>query len=136
MDAAEVTTLLLVDAQGILQLGVNVVEAAGLDAGGGGDGVAVHGVALPDDAAAVLGALYGADVLGEEVAHAVGAVASDEGDLAGLAVWVEGAQQGEEVVDWCRGADLDADGVGDAAEELDVRVVDLPGAVADPDEVR
>lgn len=124
------------DAQRLLQLAVDVVEASRLDARGGGEGVAVHGVALPDDAAAVLGVLDGADVLREEVADLGGAVARDEGDLAGLARGVEGAEEGEEVRRRGAGADLDANGVGDAAEELDVGMVDLARAVADPDEVR
>lgn len=132
----QVTALLLVDAQRLLQLAVDVVEASRLDARGGGEGVAVHGVALPDDAAAVLGVLDGADVLREEVADLGGAVARDEGDFAGLARGVEGAEEGEQVRGRGAGADLDADGVGDAAEELDVGVVDLARAVADPDEVR
>lgn len=136
VDAAEVAPLLVVDAQGLLELRVDVVEAAGLDAGVGGEGVAVHGVALPDHGAAVLGVLDGADVLGQEVADAGGAVAGYEGDLTRLAGRVEGAEEGEDVGGWGRGADFYADGVGDAAEELDVGVVDLARAVADPEEVR
>lgn len=135
VDAAEVAALLLVDAERLLELAVDVVEAAGLDARWGGEGVAVHGVALPDDAAAVLGVLDGADVRGEQVGDLAGAVAGDEGDLAGLAGGVEGAQQSEEVLGGRGRADLDADRVGDAAEELDVGVVELARAVADPDEV-
>lgn len=136
VDAAEVASLLLVDAQRLLELAVDVVEAAGLYARGGGEGVAVHGVALPDDAAAVLGVLDGADVRGEEGGDFAGAVAGDEGDFAGLAGGVEGAEQGEEVLRWSSRADLDADWVGDAAEELDVGVVELARAITDPDEVR
>lgn len=135
VDAAEVAALLLVDAQRLLELAVDVVEAAGLYARGRGEGVAVHGVALPDDAAAVLGVLDGADVRGEQGGDFAGAVAGDEGDFAGLAGGVEGAEQGEEVLGGRGRADLDADGVGDAAEELDVGVVELARAVADPDEV-
>lgn len=132
---AEVAALLLVDAQRLLELAVDVVEATGLDAGRGGQGVAVHGVALPDDASAVLRVLDGADVLGEQLGDLSGAVAGDEGDLAGLAGRVEGAEQGEDVFGWRGGPDLDADGVCDAAEELDVGVVELAGAVTDPDKV-
>lgn len=96
----------------------------------------MHGVTLPDDCARVLGVLDGADVLGEEVADLAGAVAGDEGDFARFPVRVEGAEEVEDVGERGRGPDLDADGVGDAAEELDVGVVDLAGAVADPEEVR
>ena len=110
VDAAEVAPLLVVDAQGLLELGVDVVEAAGLDAGVGGEGVAVHGVALPDHGAAVLGVLDGADVLGQEVADAGGAVAGYEGDLARLAGGVEGAEEGEDVGGRGRGADFYAEG--------------------------
>lgn len=134
--AAQVAALLLVDGEGLLQLAEDVVEAARLDAAADGARVAVHGVALPDDGAAVLAALDGANVRGEELAHLGGAVARDEGHLADLAGRVNGAQQLEQVRDGRRGADLDADGVGDAAEELDVRVVNLARAVADPDEMR
>ena len=135
VDAAKVAPLLLVDLERLLQLREDVVEAARLDARARRARVAVHGVALPDDAALVLAALDGADVVGQELAHLVGAVARDERDLAHLAARVQGAEQLQQVRDGRGGPDLDADGVGDAAEELDVGVVDLAGAVADPDEV-
>lgn len=133
--AAQVAALLLVDAQRLLELLVNVVEATSLDAGARRQGVAVHGVALPDDAAAVLGVLDGADVPGQELGNLASAVAGDEGNLASLALRVEGAQQGQEIVGGRRGPDLDADGVGNASEELDVGMVELPCAVADPQEM-
>lgn len=136
MDTAQVAALFFMDAQGLLQLVVNVVEAAGLDASLGRQGVSVHGVALPDDAAAVLGVLDGADVLGQQVSDLGGAVAGDQCDFARLALRVQGAQQVEQVGHGRGGADFDANGVGDAAEELDVRVVQLASAVADPEEMR
>lgn len=134
--AAKIAALLLVDAQALLQLLVNVVEATSLDARIGRQGVAVHRVALPDDAAVVLGVLDGADMLGQQVGDLAGAVARNQGDLARLALWVERAQERKQVVDGRRGADLDANGVGNAAEELDVGVVKLACTVADPEEMR
>ncbi|KAI6756615.1 hypothetical protein HG530_011213 [Fusarium avenaceum] len=89
----------------LLKLTVDVAETTCLDASGCGQGVAVHGVALPDNASAVLRVLDRTD-------------------------------EGEKVGGWCRGTNLDTNGVGDATEELNVSMVDLTGTVADPDEVR
>lgn len=135
VDAAQVAALLLVDAQRLLQLAEDVAEAPGLDAGGRAPRVAVHRVALPHHAPLVLRVLDRADVRGKQRSHARGAVACYQGYLARLAGGVEGAQELEEVLCWRGGADLDADRVRYPPEELDVPALDLPRAVADPEEV-
>jgi len=78
VDAAKIRALLRVDLEGFLQLLQDVLEVARLDARPGGLGIAVHGVALPDDGASVDGiVLDGADVCGQELPDAGGAVAGD-----------------------------------------------------------
>ncbi|RBQ74745.1 hypothetical protein VDGD_21377 [Verticillium dahliae] len=62
MHAAEEAALLLVDLQRLLQLLENVAKLARLDAAARRLRVAVHGIALPDDALPVLAVLDGADV--------------------------------------------------------------------------
>lgn len=135
MNATKVAAFLFVNAQRLLELAVDVVEPAGLDAGWGGERVAVHGVALPDDASAVLRVLDGADVLGEQLGDLAGTIAGDESDLAGLAGGVESTEEGEDVFSRGRWANLDTDWVCDATEEFDVSVVELACAITNPDEV-
>jgi hypothetical protein len=143
MHAAEVRVHGAVDLQGLLQLGQDIAEAAGLDDGrgavavGGGDGgvaaVAVHGVALPDDD--VAGVADRGDVGGQVLGDLVGAVARDEGHFADFVGGVEDVEEGGQVGGGHGRADFDTDRVVEAAEELDVGVGELAGAVADPQEV-
>jgi hypothetical protein len=128
MHAPQITIHLLMNLQRLLQLAEDILEAPGLDHGaapiGAGDGcvppIPVHGVTLPDDG--VPGGLDGADVRGEELGDLVGAVAGDEDDLADLAEGVEDVEERGEFGGGHGGADFDADGVGEAAEEFDVCV--------------
>lgn len=122
-----------VDLERLPQLGEDVAEVPCFHARGGGLRVAVHGVALPDGE--VAGALDGGDVGGEVLADLAGAVAGNQGYLADFAVGVDDVEEADELVGGHAGADLDADGVGDAAEEFDVGTVELACAVADPEEV-
>lgn len=122
-----------VDLERLAQLGEDVAEVACFHACGGGLRVAVHGVALPDGE--VAGALDGGDVGGEVLGDLGGAVAGDQGDLADFAGGVDDVEEADELVGGHAGADLDANGVGDAAEEFDVGAVELARAIADPEEV-
>ena len=105
----------------------------GFDALRGGEGVAVHGVALPDDDVAAC--LDGADVRGQVLGDEAFAVAGDEGDFADFAAGVDDVEEGDEFGGEHGGADFDADGVFEAAEVFDVGAVELAGSVADPEEV-
>ena len=71
----------------------------------------------------------------QAVLDRVGAHAGDEREPAGRAVGVERLAQGEHLVGGGGGAELAADRVADAAEELDVGAVELAGALADPEHV-
>ena len=106
---------------------------------GHGDGrvppIPVHGITLPDDRAVMRRCLHGLDVPWEVCRDLVVAVAGDEDDLADLVGRVEDVEERDEVGRRHARADFDADRVRDAAEELDVRVGGLAGAVADPKEV-
>ena len=73
---------------------------------------------------------------GSRVADQAGAEARDERQPAGLAVRAEPADQGPYAVRRRLRADLDADRVADAGGELDVRTVERPGPLADPEEMR
>jgi len=135
MHAPEITPLLLVHLQRPLQLREDIPKPPGLDPRRRRSRVPMHRIALPDHAAPVLARLHGADVRRQQLGDPGRAVARDQRDLAHFARGVEDAQERHEVGDGGCGADLDADGVRDAAEVLDVRAVDLAGAVADPEEV-
>mmetsp|Transcript_26417 Transcript_26417/g.66128 ORF Transcript_26417/g.66128 Transcript_26417/m.66128 type:complete len:386 (+) Transcript_26417:274-1431(+) len=111
--------------------------ARGVRCGGGGDGgeVVVHGVAEPGDGEGCGG--EGAEHGGEAAPEGLCAHADNEGDFARGVGRVEAADRREEVLDVGGRADLDGDGVGDAAEEFDVGVgVGAREVVlADPEEV-
>src|SRR3546814_9315042 len=65
----------------------------------------------------------------------VGAHPGDEREAAGDAIRVERLAQGEHLVSGHGGADLAADRVADATEELDVGAVELAGPLTDPEHV-
>ena len=73
---------------------------------------------------------------GQLLADVAGTHAGDEGQPAGLAVRVQLVDQAQGVVAAGGRAELDADRVADAGEEVDVGVVQLAGALPDPEEVR
>mmetsp|Transcript_24894 Transcript_24894/g.63087 ORF Transcript_24894/g.63087 Transcript_24894/m.63087 type:complete len:473 (+) Transcript_24894:280-1698(+) len=134
VDACEDRTRLAVHRQGVGALGHDVVEGARLEPDRlGGDGVAVHPVALPYHRDARR--LDRSDVAGQVLLDLVVPVARDDDELARLLVGVEHRHELRQLVVLHAGAHLDADRVGDAAEVLHVPAEHLARAVADPDHV-
>lgn len=97
-------------------------------------GVAMHRVDGPDDGAAVPAG--GGHQPGQALRDQLRAEAPDEGDSPGDALGVEDVHQPEHLVGLHGGAALDANGILDAAHELHVAAVELPGALANPQHVR
>ena len=108
-------------------------EAARLVARAGHDRVAVHGVADPGDRDAVVP--RGLQQRRQRVTDPVGPHARDEGEPALLAAGVESIGERADVGRRRRRAELDADGVAHAGEEVHVGAVELPGPLPDPEEV-
>src|SRR6476659_1265815 len=131
MDAAGVAALRRVDGEERLHLRQDLVERTGLVARGRGDGVAVHRIARPDHHAAF--ALDGADQLRQMIADLFRAEAVDQGQSTGLVVRIEHLDQPQQFVTLERGTAFQADRILDAAEIFDMAVIELAGAVADPD---
>ena len=77
----------------------------------------------------------GADVGGKAGSDLGGAVAGDEGDFADGAGGIDEVKEFNQFRGRQGGTDFDADGVGDASDVFDVGVLELAGAVADPEEV-
>ena len=123
----------LVDGKEVLHLGHDQIERPGLVAARGLDRVAVHRVAGPDHVAPF--PLGGAHQRREVVEDLVGAEAGDQGQPACLVLRIEHLDQLEQAVDRGRGTAFQADRVPDAAEELDMGMIELARAVADPDHV-
>ena len=67
------------------------------------------------------------------VGDLVGPETADQRQSAGLVGWIEDVDQVQQTVGGQRRSAFQADGVLDAAEELDMRTVRLSGPVADPD---
>ncbi len=78
----------------------------------------------------------GAEERAQAIFDLVGTHPGDQRQTAGQARRVEHFTEFEHVLGARRGADLAADRVADAAEELDVRAVEIAGALADPEHVR
>src|SRR5579864_5656397 len=116
-----------------LHLGEDAVEGPGLVAGGRGDGVAVHRIARPDHRAPL--ALHRADEAGQMLTNLVGAETVDQRQPARLVVRVEYFDQLYELIRLERRPAFQADRILDAAEIFHVAVIELAGAVADPDHV-
>ena len=133
VDAARPRALVAVHGEERAQLGEDVVEAAGLAAALAGERVAVHGVAGPHHRVAL--GLDGPDERREQLLDPVRPEPGDEGQPARQAVRVQAVAQRHDLVGRAVRADLAADRVADAREELDVRAVELAGAVADPHQV-
>ena len=98
----------------------------------------MHGIADPDDGRAKLCLLDSADDGRQLVGDAGRAHARDEDDLAGHGGGRRPQARNEldELGGVARRPHFDANRVGNAAAVLDVRVVQLPRAVADPEKVR
>ena len=69
------------------------------------------------------------------LAHLVGAEAADEREPPGLVRRVQRIDQAQELVGPASRPDFGADRVLDAAQELDMRLVEFASAVADPEEM-
>jgi len=95
--------------------------------------VPMHRVTLPDNRMTCR--THGLNVAAKQRVDFGGAVAGDQGDFTNLFARVHDVKEGDELEGDHGRADFDADGVFEAAEELDVRAVELAGAVADPEEM-
>src|SRR5699024_6704325 len=111
----------------------DVLEAARLVAAGGGDGVAVHRIGHPGHLGP--GVAHPFDQCGQAIPDVPGAHAGDERQPAGFAVRVEAVDQPQRVVDRGGGPELDPDRIAQTRHEVDVRAVELPRALPDPQEV-
>src|SRR6266851_155054 len=131
VDAAGMGALRRVDGEERLHLRQYPVERTGLVAGCRGDGVAVHRIARPDHRAAF--ALHRADQLRQMIADLVRAEAVDQGQPSRLIVRIEHVDQPQQFVRLKRGTALQSDRILDAAEIFHMAVIELAGAVADPD---
>src|SRR6266511_1131381 len=124
---------LLVRVEEALHLGHHVLEVAGLVAVLRLVRVPVHRVAHPRHRRAVV-----ADRLQQRrqpVADPARTHPGDEREPALLALRVQPVDQRADVVRCRRRPDLHADRVAQRGEQLDVRAVQLPGALADPEQV-
>src|SRR5882672_9377038 len=131
MDAAGVRALRRVDGEERFHLRQDPVEGTGLVAAGRGDGVAVHRIARPDDHMTF--ALHGADQLRQMIADLVRTEAVDQREASGLIVRIEHVDQPQQFIRLERGTALQSDRILDAAEIFHMAVIELAGAVADPD---
>lgn len=120
--------------QSLPQLRQDISKVPRLHARRRGLRVAVHGVALPDGD--VTGLLHSGDMSGQELRDLRGAVPGYQGDFSNFLCGIDGVEEGDQLGGLHARSDLDADGVCDAAEELDVGAVELPCSIADPEEVR
>src|SRR5579871_316127 len=125
---------LLVNAKGGLHFAEDIVEPARLDASRGGLGIAVHGIAHPENLGTALA--HRADHLGQPVLNLPHAEAMNEGQPSGLVLRIEDGDQLLQPLLIHGNADFEPDGVRDAAKVFDVCAADLRGAHADPGHVR
>jgi len=122
-----------VQGRDLLQLLEDVPESPRFQASGGLAAIAMHGVTAPQD-----GMALGAGRLDEGRQRGFGVArpeAGDEREAAGLALRIQLRQHLPELVRFHGAAHLQADGIGEAADVFEVRAVQLPGALADPEEV-
>src|SRR3984893_1056274 len=131
MDAAGMGALRGVDGEERLHLRQDAVERPGLVARGRGDGVAVHRIARPDHRPPL--ALHGADQMRQVIADLVRPGAVDQRQASRLVVRIEHVDQPQQLVRLERGPAFQPDRILDAAEIFDMAVIELAGAVADPD---
>ena len=111
----------------------HVGEVARLVAVGAGHGVAVHGVAAPDHGAACIA--HRAHQRRQQRGQLARAHAGDEHHATGFVRGVERIEQRQHLIGRGRGANLDAHRVGDAAQVVDVRAIQLARALAQPQHV-
>src|SRR6266702_3266286 len=133
MDAAGIGALRRMDGEERLHFRQDPVERTGLVAAVRRDGVAMHGIAGPYHCPAL--ALHGADQLRQVIANFIRAEAVDQRQPAGLVVRIEHVDQLQQLVRLERGTAFQSDRIPDAAEIFDMAVIELAGAVADPDHV-
>jgi len=95
--------------------------------------VPMHWVALPNHRMARR--THGFNMTAKERIDLGGAVAGNQCHFPDLLAGVDDVKKGDELECDHGWADFDADWIFEAAEEFDVRAVELTGAVADPEEV-
>jgi len=118
------------DTEGCFQFGDDIIEAPGLVTLSRGFGVAVHGIAHPQDAGA--GRTHRLNHSRQVFFNIFRAEAGDQRQAAGLVAGIQHMDQGLEMFVAEAGTDLDAHRIGDSAEILDVRAFEIGGTHADP----
>ena len=134
MDTARPRALAVMRPHESVDLGADLGEVACLVTAGGGVGVAVHRVARPHHRMA--GVAHRPQQRRQRRLDLARAHTRDECESAGDARRVQPLAQFEHVVGGCARPDLAADRVADAAQELDVRAVEVACAFTDPQHVR
>ena len=134
MDAARMRAGIAMHREEGVDFGADVVKVAGLEAGGGSEGVAVHRVARPDYG--MLGVAHGFHQWRQGFGYLSCAHARDEREAARNAIGVEYLADAQGVF-WRGGRpQLARQGVVHASQEFKVRSVVLAGALAHPEHVR
>ena len=113
MDAAWPCSLGAMDGEEDFDLAHDRLERARFVSVGGSDGVAVHGVADPQNVAPFF--CEAAEQGGEGSFDLFCPHAHDEGDASGSIVWVEQVEQAQQFVGFCVCAAFDAERIMDAA---------------------
>src|SRR6516225_5002358 len=134
MHAAAVRSFGAVNRKEGFHLRQDAVERSRLVAGFRGDGVAVHGIARPQHDLSL--ALNRADHGRKLIADLVRAQPHDQRQPARLVFRIEDVDQPQHLIDLARRSAFESQRIDDAAAELDMRVIGLSGAVADPQHVR
>ena len=130
MHAAEPRTHAVMNFKRLCEFAEDLAEIAGFQAAAGVGGVAVHRVAAPDDRLA--GAADGFDEWRQVLADLSVAESVNDGQSPRFFLGIENPNEVQQLAGTARRADLQADRVGDAAEELHVGPARVAGAIADP----
>lgn len=133
MNTGESSADLAVDAEGRDDFRDDIIEGARFDAIAGSLGVAVHGIAAPEDSQVCF--LNGFGEPWEFGSDFVGPEAVNESQSSGF---VGGIQDRDEFDKFGGGdgiADFEPDGIANAAAVFDVGTVQSTGAIADPEHV-
>src|SRR5688572_25804482 len=133
VDATGVSSFSLVNVHEASHLGHDLIEGPRLVAVRGLDGIAVHGVAGPNDMAAFL--LHGADEFGQMTVDLVLAEAGNKGEPACFIGRVENVDQPQKLVGFETWTALQAYRILDAAAVFNMGAVALARSVADPEHV-